>query len=54
MSDTHYIIYKGEKKSLSEWARVFNINKNTLSSRINTYRWDIEKAFNFPVRNRGW
>lgn len=36
--------YKGEKKSLPEWADQFGIKRSTLAQRIYGYGWDINKA----------
>lgn len=40
-----YLEYKGERKTISVWAKELRINRNTLYSRIHQYKWDIEKAF---------
>ena len=40
----HYLTYKGETKSLAEWAEIKKINYSTLRARINTYHWSVEKA----------
>lgn len=45
----HYIEYRGEKHSLSEWSRILNIPRATLSSRINVYNYPIEQAFTEPI-----
>jgi len=41
---THYLTYKGETKSMAEWAKIKNINIQTLASRINLLKWSVEKA----------
>ncbi len=46
------IEYKGEKKTLAEWAREVGINYVTLHRRICVYGWDIEKAIETPVRHK--
>ncbi len=38
------IEYNGVSKKLSEWGKEFNIGTNTLSLRINIYKWSIERA----------
>ena len=43
------IEYKGEKKSLHEWAETLNINPHTLYFRIFRQNWSIERAFNEEV-----
>jgi hypothetical protein len=42
----------GENKSLSDWADIFNIRAKTLWSRLYVSKWDQERAFTEPVRNR--
>jgi len=37
------IEYNGEIKTLAQWARVFNINYNTLRNRLNR-GWEFERA----------
>lgn len=44
------IEYNGESKTLSEWSEILNIKYVTLSNRINTNKWDIERAFTQKVR----
>lgn len=41
--------YKGETKTLSEWARRIGINADTLQSRL-SHNWSIEKAIETPLR----
>ena len=54
---THFITYNGETHSVTDWADILGIKKNTLSKRINKYGMDIEKAFtkgklpNHPNKN---
>lgn len=43
-SNNHYITYNGETHSLSEWARIKNIKVSTLSMRLNTFHWTLERA----------
>lgn len=40
----HYLTYKGETKTLAEWAEIMKINYSTLKARINTYHWTVERA----------
>ena len=42
----HYITYKNETHTLTEWAEKLGIKERVLSSRINNLKWTIEKAFN--------
>lgn len=41
----HLVEWNGKTQTLIEWAEELKINKTTLSARINTYGWTIEKAF---------
>lgn len=45
-----YLEYNGEKKSLSEWAKIKGIREKTLWSRIKELKWDAEKALNKPIQ----
>lgn len=46
----HYLTYNGETKTMSEWARIKNLDYSTLRSRINEYNWSVEKALETPAR----
>lgn len=46
------ITYKGETKTLSQWAKEFNINKTTLSDRLKAGN-SIDEALNKPVTRCG-
>lgn len=39
-----YLTYNGKTQTMKQWAEEFNINYVTLSSRINTLHWTVEKA----------
>lgn len=41
--------YNGEVHTLTEWAKIKGIKITTLSARINTYKWSIEKALTEPL-----
>lgn len=45
----HIIKYNGQIKTISEWAEIYNIAPSVLGARIRL-NWDIEKAFNTPVK----
>lgn len=47
------IEYKGRKQTMAEWAKELNYPYRILYSRINTYRWSVEKAFETPIQKRG-
>ena len=48
----HFIEYNGEKRTIVEWAEIYNIRKDTLRRRIFVYGWDVERALHEPVRPR--
>lgn len=41
--------YNGEIHTLTEWAKISGIGLSTLSSRINSYKWSIERALTEPL-----
>ena len=43
-----YITYKGQTKTIHEFADEYGIKYTTLWARINTYHWDVEKAIKTP------
>ena len=45
-----FITYKGETKTVTQWARHLGINQTTLSRRILS-GWSVEKAFTKEVKN---
>jgi dephospho-CoA kinase len=54
-SANHYIEYFEIRKSISEWSQITGINEQTLVSRVNDLKWEINNIFD-PVRkmkNRG-
>jgi hypothetical protein len=48
----HFITYKGQTKTLAQWAEEKNINVQTLISRINESKWSVEKALETPVKKK--
>lgn len=46
-----YFTHNGKTLTLSQWAKETGINKRTLSYRIDSLGWSIEKALTTPVRN---
>ena len=48
----NWITYNGETHDLTDWAKILGIKRTTLSARIMTRHWDIEKAFTTPVMNK--
>lgn len=49
-STNHDITYRGETKTLKEWAKELGMNRITLFTRLERLGWDVEKAFTEPVR----
>ena len=41
----HFLEYKGEKRSMMDWCRKLGLNYNKVRSRINSYHWTVEEAF---------
>ncbi|MGL5732317.1 MAG: hypothetical protein ACRCX5_14505 [Bacteroidales bacterium] len=50
-TSTHWIEFRGERKSLTEWAIQLGFKPNVIMERINRYKWSIEKALTTPVKN---
>jgi hypothetical protein len=48
--NSHKVLYNGEEKTISEWAKVYKMNQNTLGHRLRE-GWPIEKALLTPVRH---
>ena len=42
------LFFNGEFKTLAEWARELNMAEGTISSRIDTYGWSVERALSTP------
>ena len=47
--NSKYIEYKGEIKTIAEWARLYNIKYATLLGRLKN-KWSIEEVFTTPIR----
>lgn len=45
-----FVTHKGERKTITEWARIIGIKPSTLYARIVKYKWDTERAFSEKVR----
>ena len=43
------LAYKGQTKTLAEWARINNISYNALHYRLFISKWEIEDAFNLEL-----
>lgn len=42
--NNHFFEFNGIKQTLSDWARLLQIKKSTLSMRIYCYKWPLERA----------
>lgn len=49
---THFITFKGETHTLTEWSVILKIARPTLSNRIIHLGWSIEDAFTRKIRRR--
>ena len=45
-----YITYNGQTHTLTEWSEIIGIKRAALNNRINTLKWDIERALSMPVK----
>ena len=45
------IEYQGEEKTISQWAEIIGINRDTLKTRIYN-GWSIEKALETPASKK--
>lgn len=45
--------YKGEKKTLAEWAKIVGINRATLYNRIKIQGWSVDRALETPKNQHG-
>lgn len=53
-TNTQFILFNGESHSLSDWAKIVNIDYQCLYSRIHDNHWDIEKALTTPSKGNPW
>ena len=52
--DNHWIEYKGERKTLAQWAKHLGIKQVTLQTRLNKLGWSDERALTTPtLENKG-
>lgn len=50
-----FVEYKGENKTISDWARLYGLKPETLRTRLKKYKWPIEKALtgrNYQYRGK--
>ncbi|MGN0768695.1 MAG: hypothetical protein ACI4M8_04975, partial [Christensenellales bacterium] len=46
----HLITYNGATKTVTEWADVLDIKRDTLYARLFVYKWSVEKSLSLPVK----
>lgn len=51
-TNNRLLTYKGETRTMSEWAEVLGISYNCLQMRLNTYNYSIEEAFELKKGKR--
>lgn len=47
-----YLTYRGETRTISEWADVTGINQATIQSRVKKQGWGVEKALTTPPKSQ--
>lgn len=47
-----HVMFRGEKMILEDAIRLSGLNRSTVSMRINTYKWSIEKALSTPSKRK--
>lgn len=53
-TNTLFYTYNNETHSLADWARIINIDYQTLYTRIHKKHWDIERALTTPSKGNPW
>jgi len=46
----HYVVFKGERKTVAQWAEIFNIHRCVLNNRLRR-GWNFEIAISVKTRN---
>lgn len=46
--NNHLLTYNGKTQTMAQWAKEKGLKSRTLERRINSLRWDIERALNTP------
>lgn len=52
-SNNRLITYGGKTQIISLWARELGMSHQTLTNRLNLYRWPVSRAFETPVKLGG-
>lgn len=47
-SNNHFLEFKGERLTISQWSKKFGLNRNTITSRLNR-GWSIEKVLTTKI-----
>lgn len=48
----HFITFKGERKSITEWAKIFHLQVCTLFSRLKRHNFDLNEALKIKSKKR--
>jgi hypothetical protein len=48
----HYLEVDGQKHTIAEWARIYDMPYDVVEARVNKYGWSAEKALTTPIRKR--
>jgi hypothetical protein len=48
-TNSHYITFNGQSKTIAEWAEITGINSHTIQARIKRLGWSVEKALSTPI-----
>lgn len=51
-TNSRYLTFNGETKHISEWAKITGIKRRTISARILSYGWTVERALTEKVGGR--
>lgn len=49
--DNHYLEYKGEKRIVNDWAKIYNIRQQTILKRLNR-GWTVEETLTLPPKTQ--
>jgi hypothetical protein len=52
--DNHVVVWKGQKKTIAEWAEITGLKYHTISKRIIKYRWSVEEALTMAPSKDAW
>ena len=47
---SHYLEVDGQKHTIAEWARIYDMPYDVVEARVNRYGWSAEKALTTPIR----